>query len=258
MGGMLEGQRVLVTGASRGIGRAAAQRLRMEGAQVMAVARSAAGTADDGVTFVAADLATPEGAAVVADAVASRWGVVDVAVHALGGSSAPAGGFAVLDDDQWGKELSLNLFPAVRLDRALLPAMVRQGKGVIVHVSSIQSVLPLPEATLAYASAKAALSTYSKGLSKEVSPKGVRVVRVSPGWTETEAAIALVRRVADESGADYEAARADLMRSLGGIPVGRPNTPEEVASLIAFLVSPQAASITGIDVRIDGGAVPVV
>jgi NAD(P)-dependent dehydrogenase (short-subunit alcohol dehydrogenase family) len=92
---------------------------------------------------------------------------------------------------------------------------------VIIHITSIQSQLPLPEATLAYAAAKAALSTYSKGLSKEVSPKGVRVIRISPGWVETEAAVGLVKELARKTGTDYEGARQALMASLGGIPIGR-------------------------------------
>lgn len=95
-----------------------------------------------------------------------------------------------LSDAQWDREFALNLLPAIRLDRALLPSMIAQGSGVVVHVSSIQRLLPLPEATTAYAAAKAALSTYSKSLSKEVAPKGVRVVRVAPGWIKTEASMA--------------------------------------------------------------------
>lgn len=91
-----------------------------------------------------------------------------------------------------------------------------------------------------------------------MSPKGVRVVRVSPGWTETEAAVALVERLAQEAGSGYETARQELMKGIGGIPIGRPNKPSEVADLIAFLVSPRAATITGAEVRIDGGSVPVV
>src|SRR5206468_2404024 len=132
------------------------------------------------------------------------------------------------------RALHLNLFPAVRLDRALLPSMIEKGSGVIVHVTSIQRQLPLPEATLAYAAAKAALANYSKGLSKEVSPKGVRVVRVSPGWVETEAAVGLVNELAAKSGTDYGGARRSLMDSLGGIPIGRPAKPKEVADLIVF------------------------
>jgi len=85
----------------------------------------------------------------------------------LGGSSAPAGGVAVLDDAIWRHALDWNLMAAVRVDRASLPAMIAQGSGVIVHVTSIQHTLPLPESTTAYAAAKAALSTYSKSLSKE-------------------------------------------------------------------------------------------
>lgn len=96
----------------------------------------------------------------MAHAVRERLGGIDIIVHVLGGSSAPSGGFAVLDDDEWRRALDLNLFPAVRLDRALLPAMLDQGSGVIIHVTSIQNVMPLPEATIAYAAAKAALANY--------------------------------------------------------------------------------------------------
>ncbi len=176
----------------------------------------------------------------------------------LGGSSAPAGGFAALGDEAWMRELNLNLMPAVRLDRALLPDMLAQGDGVVIHVTSIQRTMPLPEATTAYAAAKAALSTYSKALSKEVSPKGVRVVRVSPGWIETEAAVELAERLGTEAGADVEEGKRMIMASLGGIPIGRPTTPEEVASLIAFLASDRAGSVTGSEFVIDGGTVPTV
>lgn len=208
------------------------------------------------VRYVAADLATATGCAAVAEAVLRRLGGIDILVNVLGGSSAPAGGFAALDDAQWAKELDLNLMPAVRLDRALLPSMLAQGAGVVVHVTSIQHELPLPEATTAYAAAKAALSTYSKSLSKEVTPRGVRVVRVSPGWVETEAAVALAARLAEQAGTDYEGGKRIIMQSLGGIPLGRPAKPREVAELIAFLVSPRAAAISGSEHRIDGGTVP--
>jgi NAD(P)-dependent dehydrogenase (short-subunit alcohol dehydrogenase family) len=115
----------------------------------------------------------------------------------------------------------------------------------------------LPESTTAYAAAKAALSTYSKSLSKEVTPKGIRVVRVSPGWVETEAAVGLARRLAEEAATDYEGGRQIIMKSLGGIPLGRPAKPKEVADLIAFLASPRAGAITGTEYVIDGGTVPV-
>jgi NAD(P)-dependent dehydrogenase (short-subunit alcohol dehydrogenase family) len=255
----LAGRRALVTGGTKGVGAAVVQGLRKAGVQVMATARSVPATdASEGVFYVAADLSTAEGAAAVAQSVLRHWGGLDVLVNVLGGSSAPGGGFAALDDSLWSKEMNQNLMPAVRLDRALLPAMLSQGSGVIVHVGSIQRVLPLPESTIAYAAAKAALSTYSKALSKEVTPKGVRVVRVSPGWIETEAAVALAERIAAQAGTDYEGGKRTIMQSLGGIPLGRPSTPQEVADLITFLVSPRAGSITGSEHVIDGGTIPTV
>lgn len=194
----------------------------------------------------------------MAASVLEHFGGIDILINSLGGSSAPAGGFAALDDAQWSKELELNLMSAVRLDRALLPAMIAQRSGTVIHVTSIQRVLPLPESTMAYAAAKAALSTYSKALSKDVTPKGVRVVRVSPGWIETEAAVAFVERVAAHAGTGYEGGKQLIMKSLGGIPLGRPAKPREVADLIAFLASPRAASISGAEYVIDGGTVPTV
>ena len=109
---------------------------------------------------------------------------------------------------------------------------------------------------IAYAAAKAALSVYSKSLSKEVAPKGVRVVRVAPGWIETEASVRLAERVAADAGTDLDGGRRIIMDRLGGIPIGRPSRPEEVANLIAFLASDRATSITGTEYVIDGGTVP--
>jgi NAD(P)-dependent dehydrogenase (short-subunit alcohol dehydrogenase family) len=254
----LQGRRALVTGGTKGLGAAVVKSLREAGAQVMTTARAAPEHRQEGVTYVQADLTTAEGVTALASAVRQRWDSVDILVNSLGGSSAPAGGFAALDDAAWFNELNLNLMSAVRLDRALLPAMLAKGAGVILHVTSIQRVLPLPESTTAYAAAKGALSTYSKSLSKEVTPKGVRVLRVSPGWIETEASVAFAQRMAAHAGTDYEGGKKIVMDWLGGIPVGRPAKPQEVADLITFLVSPRAASVSGTEHVIDGGTVPTV
>lgn len=251
------GKVVLVTGGSMGAGEAAVRRFAAAGAKVVTAARSKP-PADLPAFFVAADLSTPAGIGRLTDEIGKNLSAVDIVVHMLGGSKAPGGGFAALDDEMWQAALDLNLMAAVRLDRALVPAMIERGSGVVIHVSSIQRRLPLYESTTAYAAAKAALSTYSKALSKEVGPKGVRVTSVAPGWIYTSAAEAMVSRIAEAGGTNTEAARQSILSALGGIPIGRPAWPEEVAELVAFLASTRAESIHGAEYTIDGGTVPVV
>jgi len=152
----LAGRRALVTRGTKGIGAAVVARLREAGATVLTTARTRPDPPRD--LFVAADITTAAGCATVADAVLKQLGGIDIVVHVVGGSSAPGGGFAVLDDGEWQRAFDQNLFPAVRLDRALVPKMLDQGSGVIVHVTSIQRQLPLPESTIAYAAAKAAFA----------------------------------------------------------------------------------------------------
>lgn len=251
------GTRVLVTGGTKGAGRATVDRFRAGGARVVTAARSTSEPIG-GVEFVQADLTTAAGSESLAEAALERLGGVDVLVHVIGGSSTPGGGFAALTDEHWLAELNLNLLAAVRLDRLVVPQMIERGAGAVVHVTSIQSVLPLPEATTAYASAKAALRTYSKALSKEVGPKGVRVNVVSPGWIMTESSVHLLERLQAANGGTLDDARRVVLDSLGGIPIGRPADPHEVADLIAYLASDRAAAIHGAEFVIDGGTVPTV
>lgn len=249
-------KRILVTGGTKGVGAAVTATLADAGARVMAVARSLPDAPHPGVLYRPADLMSAAGCAAAAQEAMLALGGIDILVNSLGGSSSPGGGFQALDDGAWANELNQNLMAAVRLDRALIPAMLAQGAGVVLHVTSIQHVLPLPDSTTAYAAAKAALSTYSKALSKEVTPRGVRVVRVSPGWVETEASVAFAERIAAQAGTDYAGGKAIIMQGLGGIPLGRPARPQEVADLIAFLASERASAITGTEYVIDGGTVP--
>ena len=253
----LAGKRVLVTGGTKGAGEAIVHRLAAAGARVATTARSPAQT-PSAELFMQADVSTLEGTAKVAATTLEGLGGIDIIVHSVGGSKSPGGGFAALSDQIWQDELGLNLLAAVRLDRLLVPQMIEQGSGAIVHVSSIQRRLPLHESTIAYAAAKAALSTYSKALSKELGPRGIRVNAVAPGWIHTTASEAMVKRLAADSGSDEETARQGIMDALGGIPIGRPAWPREVAELVAFLVSDRASAIHGAEYVIDGGTIPTI
>lgn len=251
------GKRVLISGGTKGLGRATVDRFRAGGAQVITSAR---GTLDpvDGAEFVQADLTTAEGGETLAKAALERLGGVDILAHVIGGSTTPGGGFLALSDDYWLSELHLNLLATVRLDRLLIPQMIERGAGAVVHVTSIQSVLPLPESTTAYAAAKAALRTYSKSISKELGPKGVRVNVVSPGWIMTEATGDFLKRLQAANGGTIEEARQAVLNGLGGIAIGRGAEPNEVADLIAYLASDRAAAIHGAEFVIDGGTIPTV
>ena len=251
------GKRVVVSGGTKGLGRATVGRFLAGGARVITAARTAAEPVQ-GVGFVQADLTTAEGSERLADAALEQLGGVDIIAHVIGGSSSPGGGFAALTDDHWWAELNLNLLATVRLDRLLVPQMIERGAGTVVHVTSIQSVLPLPESTTGYAAAKAALRTYSKSLSKELGPKGVRVNSVSPGWIMTEATNDFLARLQQANGGTIEDARASVLDMLGGISIGRGAEPEEVADLIAYLASDRAGAIHGAEFVIDGGTIRTV
>ena len=165
------GKRALVTGGTKGMGAAVVERLRASGATVVTTARSRPPDLLQPDLFVEADISTADGAEKVVGYIRDRLGGVDILVNNVGGSSAPGGGFAALTDAHWQDALNQNLLAAVRLDRGLLPSMLRQGSGVIIHISSIQRRLPLFEATLAYAAAKAALSNYSRGSRTRSAPR---------------------------------------------------------------------------------------
>ncbi|HLT88917.1 MAG TPA: SDR family oxidoreductase [Sphingobacterium sp.] len=254
----LSGKIALVTGGTKGAGRAIAERLKSAGAKVVITARNRPESPDEDLYFIPADLSKPEGANKVASEVLEKFGKIDILVNNLGGSETPGGGFAVLSNTDWEETIQTNLLAPVRLDKAFLPQMLENKSGVIIHIASIQGKLPLHDSTLPYAAAKAGLINYSKGLSKEVSPKGVRVLTVSPGWIKTDGATGMMNEIAERTGVTVEEAERQVMKSLGGIPYGRPAQPEEVAELVGFLVSPRANYLTGTEYVIDGGTIPTI
>ncbi len=257
-GNEFQGKRVLVTGGTKGMGEAIVRRLTIGGGSVATTARSPLPKGQQPAMFVQRDIGMADGVQAVVDRLLKDWGGVDILVNCVGGSDAPNGGFQALTDDDWQRALNVNLMAAVRFDRSLLPGMLEHRSGVILHIASIQHRLPLYDSTLAYAAAKAALSTYSKGLANEIGPNGVRVNLISPGFIETSGAHGMIVQLAKSSGIDENAARQKIMDFIGGIPIGRPGRPEEVAELVAFLASDRAASIHGSDYFIDGGTMPTI
>lgn len=254
----LSGKVALVTGGTKGIGQAIANRLSAAGATVIITARNAPEVDNDTLHFIPADLSEAQGTQKVIDEIHSTYGKLDILINNVGASDTPAGGFHVLTDEDWERIIRTNLLAAVRLDRGFLPQMLERQSGVIIHIASIQGKLPLYDSTLPYAAAKAGLINYSKGLSNEVSPKGIRVLTVSPGWVKTAATGDWLKLLSSSSNTTVEEAQQNVMDALGGIPFGRPAMPEEVAELVGFLVSPRANYLTGTQYIIDGGTVPTI
>lgn len=253
-----KGKRVLVTGGTKGMGAAMVHRFHLAGARVATTARTVAPDLAHDTLFVEADLGTAVGVRSVVDRVVDNWGGLDILVNNVGGSPAKAGGFEAWSDEDWQSVLNVNLLAAVRLDRAFLPGMIEAGHGIVIHISSVAHLLPFANGTLAYAAAKGALRTYSKGLAKGVAPNGVRVNMVSPGFIETAGSQGMIQDIARSERITEEAARRTIIDMLGGIPMGRPGRPEDVAELVAFLSSERAAFVSGADYVLDGGTIPTV
>ncbi len=255
----LSGKTAVVTGASRGIGLAVTQALAGEGVRVVAGARNVTRDLSRlahsfGVRPVWVDLSTPDGPARLIDDAVSAYGGIDILVNNVGAVRPRLGGFLSVTDDDWAAAMTINFFAAVRTTRAALPHLLGRGAGTIVTICSVNSFLPDP-LVIDYSAAKAALANFSKSLSKEVGPRGIRVNTVSPGpvatalWLGDDGVAATVARASGgDSGAVAEQAAKDSV-------TGRFTRPEEVADLVVLLASDRAGNVTGADFVIDGGLV---
>jgi NAD(P)-dependent dehydrogenase (short-subunit alcohol dehydrogenase family) len=255
----LDGKVAIVTGASKGIGLAVTKALIAEGARVVAGARttdSLAGLA--GVTPVALDLTKPDAPAMLVARALDEHGRLDVLVNNVGAVRMRLQGFLGTSDEEFEWSMQMNFFAAVRATRAALPALLKQGRGAIVNVASVNAFFEPDAGVLDYGAAKAALVNFTKSLAMEFGPRGIHVNAVSPGpvstdlWLGKEGVAATVARV---SGTTEDEARKSVIAGLGGFATGRFTTPEEVATLVVLLASERTANVTGSNYIIDGGLI---
>ena len=253
----LKGKTVLVTGGSKGIGRATARAMAAEGARVMICSRSAPALEEaagairretgQAVEIVAADLSRLEGVESAAAAAIQRLGRLDVLVNNAG--AIKGGDFLAIPDDEWMTGWSLKLLGYIRMARAVLPQMRTQGGGRIVNVVGMAARNPATTYMMGGA-ANAALINFTKALADLGAPSNILVTAVSPGPVKTDRWDSLQRQQAAAAGKDLETFVKEQNRNL---PLGRIALPEEVADLVCFLASDRASFLTGIAITVDGG-----
>ena len=258
----LADKRVLVTGASKGIGLAVVRAFLDEGAKVTAVSRrNTPELAATAATFVSADLADSDGPRRMVETVLAADPRLDILINNVGGGTTSAEAMADPldgDDDLWAEVYALNLFATVRTTRHALPALTRS-RGAIVNISSNSARAPFGT-PLAYTSAKGALNTFSRGLAEKVAADGVRVNVVTPGGTRTDLMAGkdgYLAAVAATMGIDH----ADLLAAMpanGGMLTGTLIEPAEIARAVLLLASPVMPSTIGEIWAVDAGSVKAV
>ena len=256
----LTGRVAVVTGAGSGIGLAVTRALAAEGARVVAadLEPAAAAAVPGEVIAYTVDLADASGPpAAVATAVA-EFGTVDVLVNNVG-VCPHRDGFLDVSDEDWSSLMELNFFSMVRSCRAAIPHMLAQGRGAIVSLSSDAGHMPGPY-FVDYAVTKGMIRILSKAIANEFAQRGIRSNTISPGPTRTAPweTGEFIDVMAAEWGVDREAAIERFVRDVRGMPLGRLGSPDDVASMIAFLASDRAAQMTGSDYRVDGGLIATI
>jgi 3-oxoacyl-[acyl-carrier protein] reductase len=255
---------VVVTGGTKGMGRAIAECLAGEGARVAVLARGRAGL-DETVAGLE-ERGSPQGLGLHADVadgdsvreafatVEERWGSLNVLVNTVGPA---AGRFEQLSDADWVTAFQLGTLGAVRCVRAALPLLRRAPWARIVNLSA-HSTQRQSEILPAYTASKAAVTSVSKNLARSLAPDGILVNTVSPGTIVTASFTEALRGVFEERGLDASDPH-DVMRWIDEVfhqpaDLGRAGLPEEVAVVVAFLASPRNGYVTGANVNVDGGS----
>jgi NAD(P)-dependent dehydrogenase (short-subunit alcohol dehydrogenase family) len=253
--GTLAGKVIVVTGGSRGIGRAIAIRLAREGGKLILAARDAAAlykvvaeiTASGGMAVAfPADLRLPEsGAALVAGALTS-YGAIDIVVNNAG--AAKRGEFTELTDADWVDGFALKFFGAVRLVRAAWPHL-KERRGAVLNIVGVGGRTPGGEFTIGGSVNGAALS-FTKALSDVGIRDGVQVNAINPGWVRTDRLRGFLETAAAQHGGDIEAAASELSRKSNIVRLGE---PDDIANLAAYILSPQGRLLQGALIDLDGG-----
>jgi 3-oxoacyl-[acyl-carrier protein] reductase len=241
----LDGKTALVLGASKGLGRAIAESLAAEGADVITAARSESGV--DAAHHIAADLDDPAAPAQIIDAVRRSGRAVDILVLNSGGP--PTGSAAATTPDDFGAVMGRMFNAQLTLAQAFLPGMRERGFGRILTVASTSVVAPIPGLVLSNA-IRAMLASWCKTLAGEVAADGVTVNLLLPGQVATDRLASLHEAMAAGSGMTSE---QTLARATAAIPARRFGRPEEFGDIAAFLASPRAGYITGCAIKVDGG-----
>jgi NAD(P)-dependent dehydrogenase (short-subunit alcohol dehydrogenase family) len=253
----LAGRLALVTGGTKGIGKAIADKLALLGATVVVTARK---PPEEEIEhhFIAADLTDSEDIAELTKKLIGKYGTPDILINNVGGTSSPAGGFQMLTDEDWNRDIELNLLASIRLDKAIVSKMIEKRSGAVIHISSLNGKIPLYQSNFSYGVMKSALNAYSKTLANEVAKHGIRVNTVSPGMVRTTAMETFLESYAQTIGKTVGEAAQQIMEGFGGVPMNRLAEPEEIANMVAFLVSDGAGYITGANMLVDGGTFPAV
>jgi 3-oxoacyl-[acyl-carrier protein] reductase len=241
----LNGKTALVLGASRGLGRAIAESLSAEGADVITVARSTSGA--EAARHIAADLDDPAAPAQIIETVRASGQAVDILVLNSGGP--PTGSAAATTPDDFSAVMGRMFNAQLTLAQAFLPGMRTRGFGRIIAVASTSVVAPIPGLVLSNA-IRAMLASWCKTLASEVAADGVTVNLLLPGQVATDRLASLHEAMAAGTGMTQEQV---LGRAAAAIPAGRFGRPEEFGDIAAFLASPRAGYITGCAIKVDGG-----